>query len=133
MTSEIIYRGELSTQAVHLRSGTIITTDAPVDNRGKGTSFSPTDLVATAMGSCVMTIMGIKARDHGIDMTGAKMSITKKMLSEPRRIGAIDIVLEMPNKNYSDIEQKLLEKTLDTCPVGESLHPDLKVHITLNW
>ena len=133
MTSEILYQGNLRNICTHLKSGVKIITDAPTDNRGKGESFSPTDLIATSMGSCVMTIMGIKALDHKIDMDGATMSITKTMLSDPRRIGQIDIEFQMPNKPYSKLEKQILEKTLLTCPVGESLHPDLLVNTNLLW
>ena len=133
MTSEIIYLGNLRTTCTHLKSGAEIITDAPTDNRGKGEAFSPTDLIATSMGSCVMTIMGIKALDHKIDMNGAKMSITKTMLSDPRRIGQIDIKFQMPNKTYSKLEMQILEKTLLTCPVGESLHPDITINTNLLW
>ena len=133
MTSEIIYDGNLRTSCTHIKSGIKIITDAPIDNRGRGEAFSPTDLVATAMGSCIMTIMGIKALDHNIDMVGAKMSINKTMLSNPRRIGQLDINFQMPEKEYSKIQKQLLEKTLVSCPVGESLLSELIVNINLSW
>ncbi|MEM1220491.1 MAG: OsmC family protein [Bacteroidota bacterium] len=132
-TTSVIYRGELHTEAKHLRSGDQLQTDAPVDNQGKGEAFSPTDLVATALGTCILTIMGIKARDKGIDMVGAEAHVTKKMGSNPRRIVRLDVQVNMPAKTYSPEEKKLLEKAAHYCPVKNSLHPDLEEHIEFVW
>lgn len=124
-TVETIYLGDLRTEATHLQSGTKIMTDAPVDNHGKGEAFSPTDLVATALGSCMMTLMGIAAQTQGIELKGTKLSITKIMNASPRRIGEIVIDVYFP----SDYEPKLrtiLERAAETCPVAHSLHPDCK-------
>ena len=133
MTSKIIYNGGLRTQAEHLRSGNKIITDAPVDNRGKGEAFSPTDLIATGLGSCILTIMGIKALDKGIDMEGATCEVSKIMASNPRRIARLEVTIQMPDKTFTDKEKKLLEAAAHHCPVGNSLHPDLEEVITIKW
>ena len=134
MTSEIIYKGNLRCEATHLQSGTSIETDAPVDNQGKGERFSPTDLVATALGNCMMTIMGIKARDMNVNLEGTKIEITKIMASEPRRIGEIKAIVHLPGGLSVDEKQRtILEKSALTCPVFHSLHPDIKQDISFNW
>src|SRR5579872_2779819 len=118
MTSTVIYAGELRTVATHLQSGTIIETDAPVDNQGKGERFSPSDLVATALGSCMVTIMGIKARDMDVDLRGMEVSIQKIMKSEPRRVGGIHLTFGFPDSLRVDEKQKaILERAAHTCPV----------------
>ncbi len=124
-TAESIYLGELRTEATHLLSGTKIITDAPPDNNGKGEAFSPTDLVATALASCMVTIMGIAARGHGFNIDGAKMSITKIMTTEPpRRIAEIIIDLTFPT-DYPDQVKRIIDHTAKNCPVALSLHPDV--------
>jgi uncharacterized OsmC-like protein len=134
MTSEIIYKGNLRCEATHLQSGTSIETDAPVDNQGKGERFSPTDLVATALGNCMMTIMGIKARDLNVNLDGTKIGITKIMASEPRRISEIKAVINFPGGLPVDEKQRtILEKAALTCPVFHSLHPDINQDISFNW
>jgi len=133
MTSKITYQNNLRTSAVHLRSGNEILTDAPVDNRGKGEAFSPTDLFATSLGSCILTIMGIKAADKEIDMTGATAEVNKIMGSNPRRIIRLEVTIQMPDNNYTDKEKKILEAATHGCPVGKSLHPDLEEIIQINW
>jgi len=133
MTSKVTYNGSLRTQAEHLRSGNKIITDAPVDNRGKGEAFSPTDLMATALGSCILTIMGIKAGDKGIDMEGATCEVSKTMASNPRRIAKIEVNIQMPDNGYTSKEKKLLEAAAHHCPVGNSLHPDLEEVIIIKW
>jgi putative redox protein len=134
MTSSIIYCGELRTEATHLQSETIIETDAPLDNQGKGERFSPTDLVATALGSCMMTIMGIKARDLQIDLTGVKIEIQKNMLSDPRRIGGVDVNFYFPERLELDEKQKtILQNAALTCPVAKSVHPDMLQNVTFHW
>lgn len=127
------YLGELRTRARHIRSGEILTTDAPPDNQGKGEFFSPTDLLATALGSCMLTVVGIAARSHGYNIDGAEVSITKIMDSNPRRVGEIRIEVNLPPNNYSTREKQLIEKTARTCPVALSLHPDLKQEIVFNY
>ncbi len=134
MTSQIIYEGNLRTVATHLQSGTAIETDAPVDNQGKGERFSPTDLVATALGNCMLTIMGIKARDMKIDLEGTTVDITKNMVADPRRIGEIKVVINFPESLQTEEKQrKILEKAAMTCPVFESLHPGLKKDVQFKW
>ena len=134
MTSEIVYTGDLRTEAKHLQSGSVIETDAPVDNHGKGERFSPTDLVATALANCMLTVMGIKARDMQLDMKGTRVEITKKMGTDPRRITGIDAFLHFPKELNADEKQRtILERTALTCPVLESLHPDIKKDVRFNW
>lgn len=132
-TSEIIYVGELRTEATHLRSGRMIITDAPVDNHGKGEAFSPTDLVATALGSCMVSIMGILANSHDMDINGTKITIVKHMASDPRRISKIDVNIFMPEKHYSSKDKKMLEHAALTCPVAKSLHPDIEQNVSFHW
>lgn len=133
MTSTITYKGELRTEAIHTKSETVLHTDAPIDNEGLGRSFSPTDLVATALGSCILTIMGIAARKHDIDIDGARVTVEKTMQSNPRRISRLDIDINMGEKNYSPKEQKVLERAAYHCPVAESLHADLETEIHIHW
>lgn len=134
MTSTIIYEGNLRTVAKHLQSGTIIETDAPVDNQGKGERFSPTDLVATALGTCMLTIMGIKARDMNIKIEGTAVDITKIMVANPRRIGEIKVVIKLPKDLQIEENQKsILEKAALTCPVIESLHQNIVKDVTFEW
>ena len=125
-TSEIIYKGELRTNAIHLKSGQQIITDAPVDNNGKGEAFSPTDLLATSLGCCMLTVMGIVAKRHNINMDETKVEILKVMADNPRRVAEIHIDMRFPANNYSKKEKELLEHTALTCPVAKSLHTDIK-------
>jgi uncharacterized OsmC-like protein len=134
MTSKVIYEGKLRTVATHLKSGTTIETDAPTDNNGKGERFSPTDLVATALASCMTTIMGIAANTHQIDMDGTVCEVEKIMASNPRRIGEIVVRVQMPKgKTFTEKEKKILEHAGLTCPVALSLHPDCKKTISFDW
>ncbi|RKD86519.1 OsmC family protein [Mangrovibacterium diazotrophicum] len=134
ITIETKYLGDLRTENVHLQSGAKIVTDAPCDNRGKGQSFSPTDLLATALGNCIMTIMGIKAMDNGIDIVGTRLEITKIMANDPRRVAEVIVEFFFPeNKSYSEEERKLIESVAGSSPVPLSLHPDLKQTIKFNW
>lgn len=134
MTATITYTGDLRTEATHLLSGNSIETDAPTDNQGKGERFSPTDLVATALGSCMLTIMGIAASTHGIDINGTSCDIEKIMAANPRRIGTINATLHFPTgSTYTDKEKKLLEHAALTCPVFESLHPDCQKNVSFRW
>lgn len=131
-TIETVYQGTLRTQATHLQSGTVILTDAPVDNQGKGEAFSPTDLLAAALGSCMLTIMGITARDQQINIDNTSCSITKIMAANPRRVGEILVNLKFP-ETYTDKQQKILERAALTCPVYLSLHPDIKKEVNFGW
>ena len=133
MTSEIIYIGELRTEATHRNSGNLIRTDAPPDNQGKGEAFSPTDLAATSLGCCMLTVMGIKARDNKIDMDGTKISIKKVMAANPRRISEIHVEIKMPRIKYSDNEKQLLIDTAINCPVALSLHPDIRQVVNFDF
>ncbi len=133
MTSEVIYQGQLRTKATHIKSGSTIITDAPIDNQGNGEAFSPTDLVATSVASCILTIMGIKARDKDIDITGAKANVKKVMASNPRRIAKVQVVITMPHQSYTEKQKKLLEKAAHHCPVARSLSDDLDEQIEIIW
>ncbi|MCX6337345.1 MAG: OsmC family protein [Bacteroidetes bacterium] len=134
MTSQIIYKSGLRTSATHLQSGTSIETDAPSDNQGKGERFSPTDLMATALGTCMITTMAIKANTLNIDLDGARVEVTKIMVSEPRRIGKLVAHLFFPaHLNLDDKTKEILERTARTCPVERSLHPDIQLDMAFNW
>lgn len=133
-TSLVKYVGELRTEATHLQSGTIINTDAPKDNHGKGEAFSPTDLVATALASCMTSIMGIVAMKEGVTaIDGASAEVVKIMYPDPRRIGEIHVKITFPKKNFTDKEKKMYEHAALTCPVAKSLHPDIKQIIEFIW
>lgn len=125
-TSEVIYKGELRTTAIHLKSGQQIITDAPTDNNGKGAAFSPTDLLTTSLGCCMLTVMGIIAKRHNINMDGTKVEILKVMGDNPRRVSEIHIDMFFSANDYSQKEKDLLEHTALACPVAKSLHPDIK-------
>jgi uncharacterized OsmC-like protein len=129
-TSKITYQGELRTVSVHLASGDKIVTDAPIDNQGKGEAFSPTDLLATSLGNCMLTIVGIAARNHGFSIDGATAQITKVMAQEPRRVSEIHVELQFPKFNYSEKQREIIERSAKTCPVSYSLHPDIKQKLT---
>jgi uncharacterized OsmC-like protein len=133
MTSTVKYIGDLRTECTHLKSGQVIITDAPVDNKGKGSAFSPTDLTATSLASCILTTMGIAGEARGIDITGASATVNKIMGDNPRRISKIEIVITMPSMNYSDDEKNILERIAHACPVGRSLHTDLEESVEIIW
>lgn len=132
MTSKVTYLGELRTQCEHLQSHNTFITDAPVDNQGKGEAFSPTDTVATALASCMLTIIGIKARDIDVVVEGATAEVTKTMAPDPRRISGIKVVLNFP-ASYEEKERKILERAAKSCPVLYSLHPDIVLDISFNY
>ncbi len=132
-TAHIKYLGDLRTEAIHLQSGNKIITDAPVDNQGKGEAFSPTDMIATALGTCMLTIMGISANAHNFDLRGTEVKITKVMHNDPRRIGEIKVEFYFPANDYSDKEIRLIKHAAKTCPVAHSLHPDLKQSVSFNF
>jgi len=132
MTSIVTYLGDLRTTSTHIQSGSEILSDAPVDNNGKGEAFSPTDSVANALATCMMTIMGIKARDMNIDFKGSTAAVTKIMNAEPRKIGAIEIVFEMQGVTEQK-DKTILERAALTCPVFLSLNTDIDKRITFNW
>ncbi len=134
MTSTVIYKGALRTELTHLQSTSVIENDAPTDNMGKGERFSPTDMVATALGSCMLTTMAIKANTMEIDLTDCKVDITKVMKQDPRRIAGIKAHITMAKYLGLDDKQKeILERVARTCPVERSLHPDMELDITFEW
>lgn len=127
----VVYRGELRCEATHGPSGAVVATDAPVDNEGKGESFSPTDLVATALGTCMLTIMGIVARRHEIDLVGTTVTVAKHMATEPvRRIGRLPVTIRLA-KPVTPEQRALLERAALTCPVHKSLHPDIEIPVEI--
>lgn len=132
MTSEVIYQGGLRTISVHLNSNNQIVTDAPIDNHGKGEAFSPTDMVANSLATCMMTVMGIKANDLNVDIEQSKANVTKVMGPDPRRIIKIIIDFEMIGASTKK-DQTILERTAQTCPVMYSLHPDIEKEISFKW
>lgn len=127
------YIGNLRTEATHLQSGTTLITDAPVDNQGKGEFFSPTDLVAASLGSCMITIMGIAAKTQGFNIEGASWKVTKVMADNPRRIGEIIVELTFPPNAYTDQQKRVIEHISRNCPVALSLHPDLKQTVKIDY
>ncbi|GAA5509481.1 OsmC family protein [Novipirellula caenicola] len=129
---QAVYTGNLGVRATHGPSGNQLTTDAPVDNGGQGTSFSPTDLVATALGSCVLTILGLVSQRHDVDLTGTKVSVTKEMIAQPvRRIGRLETIVTVPAGLANDAAMRdRLEAAARKCPVHQSLHPDIDAPIT---
>ena len=133
-TSKVIYNGGLRTTSTHLQSGKEIITDAPVDNHGKGEAFSPTDLMTTSFANCMLTVMGIAAQTHEIDMDGTTAEVTKVMEANPRRVTEIHVNFNFPKKaEYSEKQKKILEHSGLTCPVHYSLHPDIKRIIDFGW
>lgn len=127
------YQGDLRCTATHSPSQTQLFTDAPVDNQGKGESFSPTDLVATALITCMMTIMGIKAREMNIDLTGTELIVEKIMASNPRRIVALPVKITFPPLQIDEKSKKILENAALTCPVAKSIHPDIEFTVEFKW
>ncbi len=134
VTIESKYLGELRTESIHVRSSRTLLTDAPIDNNGKGEAFSPTDLLATALGTCMLTTMGISAREHGINIDGTTCSIVKIMAASPRRVSEVQIELNFPkDTKYPDKHKAILERSALTCPVAKSLHSDLVQNVTFNF
>jgi putative redox protein len=131
MTSTVVYNGNLRTTCTHLKSSSAFETDAPTDNHGKGERFSPTDLMATSLGTCMITVMGIKARAMGFDLDDIEIGVLKIMKSDPRRVGGIELTFHIPDplKNIDEKNRTILKHTGETCPVIKSLHPDIEVKI----
>ncbi len=130
---DILYEGELHCRATHGPSQDVISTDAPLDNKGRGQAFSPTDLVGTAMGTCVLTIMGIAAQEHGLELKGASALVEKVMVADPvRRIGALNLDIRIPGA-FDEASRALLEKAGHGCPVKASLAPEVEVNIVFTW
>lgn len=133
ITSTIVYKGDLRTESTHVLSNSIVLTDAPLDNHGKGEAFSPTDLVANSLATCMLTIMGIKANSLAVDLLGSRAEVTKIMQTEPRMIGEIVIAFDMQASEIDDKTKTILERSALTCPVYLSLHPNIKKTISFNW
>lgn len=133
MTSSIIYKGELNCSATHSQNKTVIETDAPIDNKGKGEKFSPTDLLCVSLATCVITTMAIKADEMQINLEGATLEVTKSMIVDPRRVGRIDIKITLPKLNLTDKDKLILERSGYNCPVQKSLHPDVEKEIKYHW
>ncbi len=132
-TSRVHYTGDLRTEATHVKSGQSFITDAPTDNQGRGEAFSPTDLLATSLGACAITVVGIAARTHGFNVDGTSIKITKIMASDPRRVGEVIVEMDFPAVKYTEKEKSIIRHTINTCPVGQSLSPDLKQTFILNF
>ena len=134
MTANVIYKGSLRCEATHLQSGSMIETDAPTDNKGKGERFSPTDMLCVSVATCIVTTMGIKGIEMNIDLTNTSVEVTKHMLPDPRRVAKIEVKLNMPSAFQLDEKDKIiLERVGNNCPVTKSLHPDMQVEIQYNW
>lgn len=133
MTSTVVYNGGLRTTCTHLKSGSNFETDAPTDNNGKGERFSPTDLMATSLATCMVTVMGIKARTMGFDLNDITIEVLKVMKADPRRVGGIELTFHIPDslKDTDEKTKTILRHTAETCPVAKSIHPDIEV--TINW
>lgn len=133
MTSTVVYNGDLRTTCTHLKSGSNFETDAPTDNNGKGERFSPTDLMATSLATCMVTVMGIKARTMGFDLNDITIEVLKVMKADPRRVGGIELTFHIPDslKDTDEKTKTILRHTAETCPVAKSIHPDIEV--TINW
>ncbi|MET0465618.1 MAG: OsmC family protein [Chitinophagaceae bacterium] len=131
MTSTVVYNGGLRTTCTHLKSGSNFETDAPTDNNGKGERFSPTDLMATSLATCMVTVMGIKARTMDFDLDGIQVDVLKIMKADPRRVGGIELTFHIPAslQNLDEKTKTILKHTGDTCPVAKSIHPDIEVKV----
>lgn len=132
-TSTVKYLGQLRCEATHQASGNQMITDAPTDNHGKGEAFSPTDTVATALATCMLTIMGIASKEHGFDLDGATAQVEKIMASDPRRISQINIDLDLTMHNYTDSQKRVIEHISKTCPVAMSLDPKLVQNVNVRF
>ena len=134
MTSKIIYNGSLRCTATHLQSGSVLETDAPTDNKGKGERFSPTDLLCVSLATCIVTTMGIKALDLEVDLSNTEIEVTKHMATEPRRVGKIEIKLSYPaDLTVTEKDKIILERVSHTCPVAKSLSDDVVIDVEHFW
>lgn len=132
-TAHIEHLGTLRTEATHVRSGQRMITDAPVDNKGRGEAFSPTDLLATSLATCAITTMDIAATGRGIALKGLKAKVVKHMLADPRRVGKVEVHIEMDGEGLGPDLRELLEATAKGCPVARSLHPDLQQEFQFSY
>lgn len=130
---QTIYTGNLMTEAEHLQSGQKIVTEAPIDNHGKGEHFSPTDLFATALGSCMLTIMGVSAQSYGFSIDGTRIETEKIMAANPRRVAELKLDIYFPRNDYTEQQMRLIDSSVKTCPVSNSLHPDIIKNITYHF
>lgn len=133
ITIKTKYLGELRTESVHLKSAKVVITDAPLDNKGKGEAFSPTDLLAASLASCMMTIMGISANQQGLNIDGVCCDVTKIMLANPRKVSEIIIEFNFPENNFNEAQKQILKNAAHSCPVALSLSSDLKQSVTFNF
>ena len=136
MTSSVVYNHDLRTTCIHLKSGSSFETDAPTDNHGRGEHFSPTDLMATSLATCMLTVMGIKAKTMRMDLDDVKCDVLKIMKTEPRRVGGIELTFHIPEslRNVDEKTKSILKHTAETCPVMQSIHPDIEVKVDWgNW
>lgn len=127
------YLGDLSIECTHLQSGGKILVDAPTDNHGKGEAFSPTDLFCTSLACCAMNIIGVYAQENGLDVSGMTAEISKSMAQNPRRVGGIEVVINMPDQEYSQWNKMNMESSIRKCPVGLSLHPEIRLDVRIVW
>ena len=132
-TATITYLGDLRNQAIHARSGQVILTDAPPDNKGRGEAFSPTDLMSTSLAVCMITVMGIAAREKGIPFNNVNARVVKHMHASPRRVARVEVHLTMDGAGLGERERAILENTARTCPVALSLHPDLVQEVSFTY
>jgi putative redox protein len=130
---KVSYKGNLRTEAVHIKSNNTLITDAPIDNKGKGEAFSPTDLMCTSLGACMLTIMGISANENNYSIAGTEIFITKIMESNPRRVGGIILQLIIPQDKLSDNEKRMIENAALHCPVAKSIHPNIKLDVSFEY
>lgn len=133
LVSNARYLGDLRIECTHIQSGSTIFMDAPTDNHGKGEGFSPTDLFCASLAGCAMNIIGVYARDNDVDVSGMTADISKTMAANPRRVGAIEVIINMPEREYSQWNKLNMENSIKLCPVKLSLHPDIKVDMSIKW
>jgi uncharacterized OsmC-like protein len=133
VTIKTKYLGDLRTTSTHIKSGNALITDAPVDNKGKGEAFSPTDLLATSLATCMLTVMGINANSHGLNIEGVECDVTKVMATNPRRVSEIIIEFTFASNDFDENAKKILQDAAYSCPVAFSLHPDLKKSVTFKF
>lgn len=131
--STVRYIGDLSMECTHLQSGASILVDAPTDNHGKGQAFSPTDLFCTSLACCAMNIIGVYAKENDLDITGMTAEVSKSMAKNPRRVGAVEVVITMPERDYSGWNKLNMENAIKQCPVGLSLSPEIKLDMRIVW
>jgi uncharacterized OsmC-like protein len=133
VTIKTKYLGDLRTTSTHIKSGNALITDAPVDNKGKGEAFSPTDLLATSLATCMLTVMGINANSYGLNIDGVECDVTKVMATNPRRVSEIIIEFTFAANDFDENAKKILQDAAYSCPVAFSLHPDLKKNVTFKF